>query len=141
MTKTNRDFRKFQRDLKAVFDPAPPRSRHREHPPTPITPGKLRAEKRLELGTAIVNGDLDLVGKLLKEFPEMVNKVENLLYSTSFVCALHKNIFQEVDKFGYTPLIVATRRSQLFILNFLLQIPVIDVNARSKVKGLHVVIC
>jgi hypothetical protein len=76
----NRNFRKFHRDLRVAFDPTPASIHHREHQPTPIIPAKLKAEKRLELKIAIVNGDLNLVEKLLNEFSEMVNKVENLLY-------------------------------------------------------------
>jgi hypothetical protein len=132
----NRNFRKFQRDLKSTFDPIPASAHHRDHQPTAIIPAKVKAEKRLELKIAIANGDLNLVEKLLKEFPEMINKVENLLCG-SFVL---KYIFQTLDEVGSVPLIVATRTNQLLILNFLLQISVIDVNARSKVEGLLVFI-
>jgi hypothetical protein len=67
----SKNFRKFQRDMKAAFDASPF-----------SFAASVKAENLVELKNAIVNGDLVTVKQILKEYPGMVNEVERLFSLT-----------------------------------------------------------
>jgi hypothetical protein len=121
----NKNFRKFQRDVKAAFDASPF-----------SFAATAKAENLLELKNAIVNGDLVTVKQILKEYPGIVNEVERLF---SLILLFLTHIFQGLDEFGSTPLMVATRRKQLPIEDFLLRAsPKVNLNATDIVRGLDI---
>jgi hypothetical protein len=60
----NRNFRKFGRDMKAAIEATPQIAAH------------IKAENLSKLKSAIVNGDLTTVKKILNEHPGLVNEVD-----------------------------------------------------------------